>query len=122
MTYDTSIPCFAELDDWPITPHQPLIINSFGRYRDGGPQGGTYYVDLKDAVGIYIPFFFDRFLGRLCYGSTYETGDDAAFLKPGSKLEREAFALIEALAAGSAEYSEVLEKLTHARTWLKGET
>ena len=63
-----------------------------------------------------MPFFFDRFLGRLCYGSTYETGDDAVFLKRHSKMEIEAFALIESLAATSPEYREIMVCLSHART------
>lgn len=119
MTRDTSVPCFAEMVDWPVPLARPVRIKNHGRYRDGGPRGGTYYVDLEDANETYIPFFFDRFLGRLCYGSTYETGDDAAFLKPQSKIEREAFALIEELASASPEFSEVLEHINHARTWLR---
>lgn len=118
MARDSSIPGFPEISDWPALPKPPLRIASHGVYRDGGPRGGTYYVDLQDAKGALHPFFFDRFLGRLCFGSSYETGDDAAFLKRGSKIETEAFAIIDALASKRAEFSDVLEHLNHAKNWI----
>jgi hypothetical protein len=119
MNRDTSIPCYAEVFDWPTKPTHPVRIKSHGRYRDGGPRGGTFYVDLEDAKGNIAPFFFDCFLGRLCFGSGYETAPDAAFLRPGSTIEAEAFAIIDQLAISSPEYADVLECLTHARNWIK---
>ena len=118
MARDESVPGFAELSDWPFTPRPPVRIADYGWYRDGGPQGGTFYVDLEDAEGRRIPFFFERFLGRLCYGSAYETGDDAAFLKKGSRVQSEAFAIIGELAASSPEYAVVAERLERSRRWL----
>jgi hypothetical protein len=117
MSFDTSIPGYAELSDWLIPPNYPVRITFFGRFRDGGPQGGTYGVELEDAEGNRIPFFFDRFLGRLCYGNTHETGEDAAFIKVGSKFEKEAFALIESLATSSEEYKEIMQKLEQAKIY-----
>jgi hypothetical protein len=117
MSLDRSIPCFPELINWPTPPVQPLSVANHGWYRDSGVQGGTYYVDLVDANGVRFPFFFDRFLGRLCYGASYETGDDAAFLRPGSQIELEAFQAIYTIASDSPQYAELLSKIQHARTW-----
>jgi hypothetical protein len=117
MSLDNSVPCYPELYYWPFVPVQPIQISSFGWYRDAGPQGGTYYVDLKDATGKLIPFFFDRFLGRLCFGSSSESGTDAAFLRRGSVIEREAFILIEGLATQSPQFAELLSKVHHAKQW-----
>lgn len=58
-------------------------------------------------------------MGRLCYGSTYETGNDAAFIKLGSKLEREAFEYIDLLARSDSEFKDILKKLDHAKVWSK---
>ena len=121
MSIDTSVPGYPELYDWPQPVTLPLRIRSHGAYRDSGPQGPTYYVDLEDAAGHALPFFFDRFLGRLCYGSSYESGSDAAFLKAGSKIEREAISAIEALAASSEEFQVLLAKVRHAKTWIAQE-
>ncbi len=60
-------------------------------------------------------FFFDRFLGRLCYGSSYETGEDATFLRRGSRIEQEADLLIEYLATKFPQYEELLENIRHAK-------
>src|SRR6185295_15868038 len=119
MTRDSSIPGYAELDDWPREPAPPLHIKDFGRYRDGGPRGGSFFVDLEDSYGTLFSFFFDRFLGRLCYGSELNDGDDAAFLKRGSRIEAEAFSLIESSANQLRDGDEVLACLRHARTWAK---
>jgi hypothetical protein len=77
-------------------------------------------VDLKDFDDRCIPFFFERFLGRLCYGPSYETGEDAAFLRRGSRIEQEAILLIEDLATKSPQYEELLEKIRHAKVWTAG--
>ena len=115
MTRDSSVPCFAEIDDWPEPVNGQVRLGAFGRMRDGGPQGGTFYVELI-ASKVTYPFFFDRFLGRLCYGAD-EHAKDAAYLKRGSRIEQEAFELLENLAKASARYEEVARCLTHARNW-----
>jgi hypothetical protein len=115
---DESMPCFREVAEWPIQPQRPGRIVEFGRYRDGGPRGGTFYVVLAGINGVHVPFFFDRFLGRLCYGANAEVGSDAAFLKGQSKIEVEAFELLESASRSSSKFKEVLECLTHARTWV----
>lgn len=117
MSVNTSLASYAELSDWIVIPVFPVIITHFGRYRDGGPQGGTYYIDLEDAKSNKISFFFDKFLGRLCFGSTTETGEDAAFIKVGSRVEKEAFTLLETLAKSSSEYNEIIQKLEQAKTY-----
>lgn len=117
MSFDTSIAGYAELSNWLIPPSYPVRISFFGGYRDGGPQGGTFCVDLEDAEGNKFTFFFDRFLGRLCYGRSFEKGEDAAFLRVGSKIEKEAFALLESLAAASKEYEEIVKKLERAKIY-----
>jgi Zn-dependent M28 family amino/carboxypeptidase len=117
MSFDNSIPGYPELLDWPRAPVPPIQIANCGRYRDGGPQGGTYYVDLVDAEGNRFAFFFDRFLGRLCYGSATESGHDAAFLRRGSRIEQEAIALIEELALDAPQFLELLVRIRHATEW-----
>ncbi len=112
MSRDTSNPGYPELYDWPEPLTYPVRISGCGWYRDG-----TYYVDLEDGSGRRQCFFFDHFLGRLCYGE-FEEDEFAAFLRPGSRLEQEAFALIESLARQSEDYAEVIERLRYAKTWI----
>jgi hypothetical protein len=116
MSLDASVPAYSERYDWPTPPVLTLRIKDFGRYRDGGPQGGTVFVDLEDSAGTVFPFFFDRFLGRLCYGTSHHGSDDAAFIRRGSKFESEVFSAIET-AALAPEFSEVAKCLSHARHW-----
>ncbi len=60
-------------------------------YRDGGTVG----VGIKGKKGNHsIDFFFDRFLGRLCYGKD-ETKFDAAYIKRGSKFEKEVYSYLQ---------------------------
>ncbi|BCT93672.1 hypothetical protein LYSHEL_26990 [Lysobacter helvus] len=117
MSLDTSLPYYPELTDWPHEPVRPIQIADCGWYRDGGPQGGTYYADLVDSEGNRFPFFFDRFLGRLCFGSATEPDRDAAFLRPGSRVEQESIALIETLAQNSPQFPDLLGKIRHAKVW-----
>lgn len=63
MSRDTSIPGYPELYDWPEPLSYPVRISGCGWYRDG-----TYYVDVEDVSGRRSCFFFDHFLGRICYG------------------------------------------------------
>ena len=93
MDDSTPIPGFSEISDWPTPPAFPLTLKSHGIYRDPNPHC-THYFKIADADGRVFPFFFDRFLGRLCYGSTNETGDDAAFVTSGSVLANDVFAVL----------------------------
>jgi hypothetical protein len=122
MALDTFVPGFPEMDDWRTAPEPPFRLHAFGSYRDPDPWC-TVYVELKDSAGTVYRFFFDRFLGRLCYGWSDE-GDDSAFIRKGSKFESEAFSAIESAAAGSAaandpEYSRISESLVYARRWTR---
>lgn len=74
-------------------------------------------MDLVDAKGNRLAFFFDRFLGRLCDGSATESGHDAAFLRRGSRIEQEAIAIIEELALDAPQFLELLVKIRHAKEW-----
>jgi hypothetical protein len=116
VSYDASIPGYHTISDWPVTLQEPVRISNCGRYRDGGPRGGTYYVDLEDKACQRHPFFFDNFLGRLCYGNCPDD-EDAAFLMRGSAIERDVFAILESLTKNSEEFEDVYEHLKHARTW-----
>ena len=87
---DNAMPGYPELSDWPIKPDLPAQIIEILIYRDGGTVG----VVLKGNKGKGVDFFFDKFLGRLCFGD-YHTATDAAYLKKGSKLEKEAFEYLE---------------------------
>ncbi|WP_457095895.1 hypothetical protein [Lysobacter sp. P5_B9] len=90
MKIDKSIPGYTEMSDWPMPVTGLLQICAIGWLRDGA----TYTVDLEDAGGNHFPFFFDKALGRLCFGWD-EISDNAGFIKRGSRLEMEAFAAIE---------------------------
>lgn len=89
--YDRSIPGYTELSGWPIQPSYPEKILAIIIYRDGGTVGVT----IQGKKGQDIEFFFDRFLGRLCYGEC-EKADDAAYIKKGSQFEKEVYAYLEA--------------------------
>jgi len=86
MDETPQIPGYHELDDWPAPPAAPMRIANFDVVRGGG-----YVLDIVDAKGTRFPFFFDRFLGRLCYGSGDEHSDDKAFVTSGSKLSSDVF-------------------------------
>ena len=88
--YDRSIPGYTELSEWPKKPGYPEQILGIWLYRDGGTVGVT----TKGKNGKDIEFFFDRFLGRLCYGE-YETKSDAAYIKKGSIFEKEVYSYME---------------------------
>ena len=89
--YDRSIPGYTELSTWPMLPGYPEEILCITVYRDGGTVGVT----IKGKTGKDVEFFFDRFLGRLCYGE-YETKRNAAYIKCGSVFEKEVFSYLEA--------------------------
>ena len=112
MTFNYSVPGQPELGTWPSTPEPPFHIDSCDRYRDGGPQGGTLEVVLADGNGFLYPFYFDRFLGRLCYGMYYD--EESTFIQQGSDFEKEAFAIIEFAAQGHDQEKEILTHLERA--------
>ncbi|MGB1252090.1 MAG: hypothetical protein ACPG8W_15840 [Candidatus Promineifilaceae bacterium] len=88
--HDRSIPGYPELSKWPRKPGYPAEILGIWIYRDGGTIGIT----IKGAGKQDIELFFDRVLGRLCYG-LYETKNDAAFIKKHSAFEKDAYAYLE---------------------------
>lgn len=117
MESEHSIPGFRELCDWPSAPVRPFRIRDCGGYRDPAPYS-SYYVDLVDGEGTLFPLFFERFLGRLCYGRDLHTGEDAAFLEKGSRIQIEAFQAIEDLAPTSNECDQLLKRLERARNYV----
>ena len=88
--FDRSVSGYTELSVWPEEAGYPEEILGIWLYRDGGTVGIT----IKGKRDKCIEFFFDRYLGRLCYGE-YETKSDAAFIKKGSKLEKEVYSYLE---------------------------
>lgn len=116
MSLDRSIPGSATLDDWPTPPVPPFQIAFCDILIDACGPRHTYILDLVDAQGKHFPFFFDGFLGRLCYGS-HHTDEDAAFIRRGSRLESEAFSAIQAAAPSSEDPKTVLNRLEHAKHW-----
>lgn len=88
--FDKSIPGYTELSKWPKSPGFPETITGIWLYRDGGTVGVT----ITGKNGKDIDFFFDRVLGRLCYGE-HDTKSDAAYIKVGSKLEKEVYSYLE---------------------------
>lgn len=88
--FDRSITGYAELSEWPYQPGYPERITSISFYRAGGTVGVT--IQGKNGKG--IEFFFERFLGRLCYGE-YETKDHAAYIKKKSSFEKEVYLYFE---------------------------
>ncbi|MFC5185834.1 hypothetical protein [Actinomadura harenae] len=84
------VPGSPEVSTWHVRPEPPLCITEADIYRDGG----TGMMTVRDAVGRKWAFCFDKFLGRLCTGA-HPSGDDAAFVRPGSPLEDDLFDLME---------------------------
>ena len=110
------VPGFPEISEWPVSPSMPLRIGNFGIYRDPGPHC-TMYVDLVDSGGAVFTFFFDRFLGRLCFGRI-DDDKDAAFLKKGSRIQMDVFAIINELCDGRDEYKDIQSRLEIARNYV----
>ncbi|WP_339744445.1 hypothetical protein [uncultured Rubinisphaera sp.] len=122
MNIDHSIPGYSTVNDWPRKPQTPFSVKDCGRYRDGGPRGGSFYIDIIDANEHIYSFFFDRMLGRLCWGSGLENDEDAAFIQKGSTLEKEAFEVIESAVHNTMSINQeeitrdhILNLLDHAR-------
>lgn len=109
------LPGFAEIDKWPEVPQPPLSIKDFGRYRDWGPHQ-TVYVVLADIGGHEYHFFFDRFLGRLCFGKN-DKDEDAAFVRVGSPLERDILDILDAAIATDETYAKLRKPVARARHW-----
>ena len=112
----SQIPGFAEVSEWPVQPELPFRVSGFGRHRDPQPHC-TFYLDLIDKTGRVFHFFFDRFLGRLCFGKI-DDDDDAAFLKKGSRIQVEVFEIIGNLCNGHSEYAEIQLHLDRARNYV----
>ena len=87
---DAEIPGYPEIYHWPKQPVFPEEIIDILIYRDGGTVGVT----IKANDGDRIEFFFDRELGRLCFGQ-HHTDDSAAFVKMGSPFEKELYSYLE---------------------------
>ena len=101
------------MDDWPTPPVHPLSVAFFDAVRGGGTV-----LDIADANGTRFPFFFDRFLGRLCYGSQDEYSDNAAFVTSGSKLASDVFGVCEsAISLGVADADRIRAVVDRARHW-----
>lgn len=111
------IPGFPEISEWPVEPLLPFRICDFGIYRDPSPHC-TLYLDLVDSNGLVFNFFFDRFLGRLCFGKIADDDDDAAFIKKGSRIQTDVFDIIEKLCDGRDEYDEIQSRLNLARNYV----
>ncbi len=88
--FDKSVPGYTEVYGWPKEPGFPEEIRGIWLYRDGGTVGVT----IKGKNGKDLEFFFDRALGRLCYGE-HHTESDAAFVKKGSEFEKEVYSYLE---------------------------
>lgn len=83
--FDRSIPGYSELSGWPKPPIFPEQITEICLYRDG-----TVVVVINGDV----EFFFERSLGRLCYGESHRD-EEAAFIKKGSLFETELYSYLE---------------------------
>ena len=87
---DAEIPGYPEIYGWPKQPIFPEEIIDILVYRDGGTVGVT----IKANGGDRIEFFFDRELGRLCFGQ-HHTDHSAAFVKVGSPFEKELYSYLD---------------------------
>ena len=76
--YDHSIPGYTELSAWPIQPSYPAKILEILVYRNS-----SVGVTIKGKNGKPIDFFFNRFIGHLCYGED-ERENNAAYIQKGS--------------------------------------
>ena len=113
MDDSSQIPGFCEMDDWPTPPVRPLSLVFFDAVRGGG-----HVLDIADASGTRFPFFFDRFLGRLCYGAKDEHSDDAAFVTSGSKLASDVFDVCEStIASGVDRADQIRAVVDQALNW-----
>lgn len=117
MPLDRSIPGFAEIDEWPITPTPPMSIAQFDRYRDGGPMGGTVFVIIADSAQQRYQIFFDSFLGRLCFGATHHQDDGAAFVKVGSSMESQIIEMLDHCIAADERFAELRASVQRAKHW-----
>lgn len=95
------VPGSPEVSTWHVPPQMPLRITHTDIYRDGG----TGMMTVRDSVDRRWTFCFDTFLGRLCTGA-HPCDDDAAFVRPGSQLETDLFAVM----------AHTVQRLTHRPT------
>ena len=103
MDDSSQIPGFREMDDWPTQPVFPLTVTSFDAVRGGG-----HVLDITDSLGTTFPFFFERFLGRLCYGSRDEYSDDAAFVTSSSQFAFDVFDACESAITSGVDFADRL--------------
>jgi hypothetical protein len=104
---DYSLSGYPEISDWDIPPKPPFNICWIPIFRCGGIA-----VTIEDSNKTQYTFFFDKFLGRLCFGAEGEQEETAAYIKVHSKLEKESFPAIEnaiknEIKKWSAEYHEL---------------
>ena len=113
MDDSTQIPGFREISDWPSPPNHPLRIAYFGAVHDR-----EFVLKFTDADGAGFSFFFDRELGRLCFGSSDEHADDAPFVTAGSTMSTDViFACDFAIASGFDDADRLLKVINRARHW-----
>ena len=79
-----NIPGFPEVVEWPTRPVRPLRVINAEQWRC---EGVPAWVVIADATGAEFVFGFDSLLGRLFYGATHESSDEAAWVRPASPLE-----------------------------------
>ena len=58
-------------------------------------RGAPAWVVINDATGAQFIFGFDSSLGRLFYGATHESSDDAAWVRHGSPLEADVLSFLQ---------------------------
>ena len=111
MDDSPQIPSFREIGDWPSPPNHPLRIAYFGAVHDR-----EFVLKFTDADGAGFSFFFDRELGRLCFGSPDEHAADAAFVTTGSTIAADViFACDFAITSGFDDADRLLEVVNRAR-------
>ena len=92
MMQPRNIPGFSEVVDWPVEAVRPLrVVNAEQWRREGVPA----CVVVADSTDLKFIFGFDSLLGRLFYGATLESSEDAAWVRVGSPLESEIFPILE---------------------------
>ena len=95
---DYSISGYPTISKWDISPKPPFNISWLSFFRCGNVS-----VTIEDSNKNEYTFFFDDFLGRLCFGAENNESETAVFIKANSKLEREAFFAIEEAIANEIE-------------------
>jgi hypothetical protein len=114
-----AIPGYSEVCEWPTPVKYPMKIIEIGSFRCNGVRPSVFVI-LKDANKTEFPFFFDNFLGRLCFGALHNTEEGAAYIKSNSQLEQEAFeAITSAMNRYETRYPYYLDRLLLLRECLE---